>query len=261
MKRNIRILIAVMAALVMGLSGCVANTSAPAVTPAPTAAPAPAETPEAAPQEAVVQEADAQENAATMVFEEKSAYDSAAFDAAAQAVRNEFIQVIQEGIDNFNEDAHPELPWYTAVLTRFPENSYYDAFHDFDGNGVPEMIVAVGDDNNKTPIAVYAFDGQQMRYLCKDHPLGERAYLSRADGLFVVHGSGGAASGELAVYRIAPDGYSTEMVDVIVYEYSDADHVTYTPQMGNISLEEITSRGIAEYSGLDVEPVWNRFYP
>ena len=105
MKRNIRILIAVMAAVVMGLSGCVANSSAPAATPAPAETVSPAATPEAAPQEA-----DTQEDAATLVFEEKSAYDSAAFDAAAQAVRNEFIQVIQEGIDNFNEDAHPELP-------------------------------------------------------------------------------------------------------------------------------------------------------
>ena len=147
------------------------------------------------------------------------------------------------------------------LLTRFQENSYYESFYDFDGNGVPEMLIAVGNDEYKTPIAVYAFDGQQMRYLCKEHPLGERAYLSRADGLFVVHGSGGAASGVLAVYRIADDGYSTEMVDVVDYEYSDADHVTYTPQMGKLSPEEITARGIAESNGLDIEPNWTCFYP
>ena len=281
MKKNRGILVVLLLAMMMGLGACGATAAAPAEAPAPTeeaakpaaetsvteattAEPA-AETPMAAPAEAEAATAEepekAEDRAVVLIVDEEGAYDAAAFDAAAQAVRDEFIRVIQEGIDKFDEAAHPELPWYTAALTRFQENSYYEAFHDFDGNGVPEMLIAVGDDTYRTPIAVYAFDGQQMHYLCKEHPLGERAALSRADGLFVVHGSGGAASGVLAVYRIAGDGYSTETVDVIDYEYSDADHVTYTSEMGNISPDEVVSRGIAEFMGLDVEPNWTRFYP
>jgi hypothetical protein len=188
-------------------------------------------------------------------------YDAAAYESAAQAVKDEFIQVTRDGIDSFDEAAHPELPWYTAVLTRFEGNRYYEGYYDFDGNGVPEMVIAVGDDAYKTPIAVYAFDGKSMHYLCKEHPLGERAFLSRTDGLFVVHGSGGAASGVLAVYRIAEDGWSTEIVDVISYEYSDAEHVTYTPELGNLRADEVVSRGLANSFGLDVELNWSCFYP
>lgn len=192
-----------------------------------------------------------------------AAYDTAAYEAAAQAVREEFIQVIQDGIEAFDEAAHPELPWYTAAVTRFSENSFFDGYADFDGNGIPEMVIAAGSDTSLplTPIAVYAFDGQKMHYLCKEHPLGERAYLSRGDGLFVVHGSGGAASGVLALYRIADDGWSTEIVDVISYEYTDADHVTYTSEYGRISPEELVSRGLADSFGLDVGFDWNCFYP
>lgn len=187
---------------------------------------------------------------------------TAAYDAAAQAVRDEFIRVAQEGIEAFDEAAHPELPWYTAVLTRYPENRYYEGYYDFDGNGVPEMLIALGSGvGEPTPVAVYAFDGQSMRYLCKEHPLGERSFLSRADGLFVVHGSGGAASGILALYRIADDGWSTEIVDVIDYEFSDAEHVTYTSEYGRISPEEVKSRGLADSFDLDVELNWHCFYP
>ncbi len=189
-------------------------------------------------------------------------YDAVAYEAAAQAVRDEYIQVTQDGIDNFDEEAHPEMPWYTAVLTRHAENRYYEWFYDFDGNGVPEMLVAVGNDDYRTTVAVYAFDGESMRYLCREHPLGERSHLSYAGGLFVVHGSGGAASGILAVYRIAEDGWSTDLVDVIDYEYSDAEHVTYTSHSGAISAEEVESLGLADYERFDAEePVWTCFYP
>ena len=190
-------------------------------------------------------------------------YDTAAYEAAAQTVREEFVRVIQDGIDAFDEAAHPELPWYTAALTRFPENKYFDGYADFDGNGIPEMVIGTGRDTSMplTPIAVYAFDGQKMHYLCKEHPLGERAYLSRGDGLFVVHGSGGAASGILVLYRIGEDGWSTEIVDVIDYEYTDADHVTYTSEYGRISPEELVSRGLPDSSGLDVAFEWHCFYP
>lgn len=185
----------------------------------------------------------------------------AAYEAAAQAVRDEFTQLIGTGPDDFDEAAHPELPRYTAALTRFEGNGYYEAFYDFDGNGVPEMLVGVGDESSRTVIAVYAFDGRTMRYLCKEHPLGERAYLGRADGLFVVRGSGGAAQGEYALYRIAPDGWSTEIVDVIDYFYSDEEHVSYTSQMGVVSGEELVSRGLTKAVGLDIEPEWKLFYP
>ena len=192
-----------------------------------------------------------------------SLYDTDAYAAAAQAVRNEYVQVIQAGIDSFDEAAHPEIPWYTAALTRYDDNRYYEGYYDFDGNGVPEMVIAIGSEiyPDLKPLAVYAFDGQSMHYLAKEHPLGERSYLSWSDGLFVVHGSGGASSGILAVFRIADDGWSTESVDLIEYEYSDATHVTFTPEYGRITPEE--AGDLANQAPLETALAidWNCFYP
>lgn len=212
------------------------------------------EAPASAPEEESAAEAAEQEAAAAAAY-------AAAYEAAVQAVRDEFEQIIEEGVEEYDEEAHPELPWYTAVLTRYPENSYYEAFFDFDENGTEEMIVAVGDETGKTAIAVYAFDGQSMRYLCKDHPLGERAYLCREDGLFIVHGSGGAAQGDLTLYRIAEDGWSTELVDVIDYQFEDAEHVSFYAQMGSVYDEELVARYLTDMPGLDLDLEWSCFYP
>ena len=158
--------------LVLCLCACGKTSETPAQ-PAQTsstdaAKPAPASA--AGPEAPEIQEAPAE-------AEPSFVLDTAAYDAAAQAVRDEFIQVTLDGIENFDEEAHPELPWYTAVLTRYDVNSYFDSFYDFDGNGVPEMMVALGNEYvpERTVIAVYAFDGQTMRYLCKDCALGERS--------------------------------------------------------------------------------------
>ena len=221
--------------------------------------------PEADVQEAVIEAEMPADNAAVEAAAEvEEPYDPAAYGAAAQAVRDEYIQVIQAGAEalgDYDENAHPELPWYTAVLLRYAENRYFEGYYDFDGNGIPEMLIATGDDSYMTTLAVYAFDGQSVRYLCKDHPLGERSYLSLVDDLFVVHGSGGAASGILAIYRIAEDGWGTDLIDVIDYQYSDEQHVTYTPQLGNISPDEVVSRGLAKSFGLDIDVDWQCFYP
>ena len=44
--------------------------------------------------------------------------------------------------------------------------------------------------------------------------------------------------GSVALYRIAPDGYSTELIEIMDYEYQDENKVTYTPEIGNISPQE-----------------------
>ena len=177
----------------LSLCACGSTASAAAVEAAPAA-----------------QAAEPADNSAPEAPGEEPAYDPAAYEAAAQAVKDEFIQVILDGLDEFDEDAHPELPWYTAALTRFEENSFYEARHDFDGNGVPELLIGAGFGDYLSPIAVYAFDGRDMHYLCREVPLGERVHLSRADDLFVVRASDGAAAGSLTFYRIAEDGSMVE---------------------------------------------------
>ena len=78
----------------------------------------------------------------------------------------------------------------------------------------PEFIVTnaeySGTDDFCQPVGIYAFNGSEMLYLCPDQALGERASVTYTDDLFFIHGSGGAATGSIIVYRIAPDGCSTE---------------------------------------------------
>ena len=258
-KMNHIIALLLCLALILCLCACGGKT---AETPAPSAQTSEADTAEPGPSSAAGPET-LEEQEAPAETEPSFVLDTAAYDAAAQAVRDEFIQVTLDGIENFDEEAHPELPWYTAVLTRYDVNSYFDGFYDFDGNGVPEMMVALGNEYvpEKTVIAVYAFDGQSMRYLCKECALGERSYLSYKNGLFIVHGSGGAASGILEIYRIAADGWNTEVIDEISYEFTDAEHVTFTSRDGAISPEQVENLGLMESLGLDVEVEWVQFYP
>ena len=86
--------------------------------------------------------------------------------------------------------------------------------------------------------------------------------LAPCGALAAAEGNAGPACGILAVYRIAEDGWSTDLVDVIDYKYSDAEHVTYTSHSGAISAEEVESLGLADYERFDAEePVWTCFYP
>ncbi|MBR6115711.1 MAG: hypothetical protein IKQ10_11155 [Oscillospiraceae bacterium] len=167
------------------------------------------------------------------------AADEAAYQAAVSAVLDEFAALDQAALENYDEAAHPELPWYTAMIANTVRSNLYYAFYDFDGNGVDELVIAAGDDTYRQPEAIYAFDGTKMVYLCKEQPLGERCALTYfRDGLFAVRGSGSAFSGETAIWRIAADGFGTEMVEIMAYEFKDENTVEYTPKLGNMTAEE-----------------------
>ena len=170
-----------------------------------------------------------------------------------QAVLEEYSALDYDALENYDESAHPELPWYTAAIANTVRNDLYYGFYDFDGNDVPELIIAAGDDSWQVPEAVYAFDGTAMRYLCNEHPLGERASLTWNGDLFAVHGSGGAAVGSVALYRIAADGFSTELIEVVDYEFKDADTVVYTPELGNMTAEEFIALDLGNGVAADIE--------
>ena len=158
--------------------------------------------------------------------------------AAAEKVLAEYAALTMDVLENYDETAHPELPWYTAVIANPMRNNLYYGWYDFDGNGTPELVIAAGDEDYRQPMAIYSFDGEKMVYLCKDHPLGERSALTYfSDGMFAVHGSGGAAVGSITLWRIAADGIGTEIIDNVNYEYRDENTVIYTPELGNVSAE------------------------
>ena len=119
----------------------------------------------------------------------KADYDYEAYNAAMQSVLDEYAALDAAALENYDESAHPELPWYTAAIANTVRNDLYYGVYDFDGNDVPELIIAAGDDTAQVPEAVYAFDGAKMVYLFKEHPMGERAYLTWNGELFATHGA------------------------------------------------------------------------
>ncbi len=244
MKKTIAVLLC--AAVCLSLAACGMRQSAPEESAAPVqtsapAAPAPTPAPTGETAEAPQSEPTAETAEAPQPepeAEAAEAFDQAAYDAAAEEILGQFRQLRESGLDNFDEDAHPQLPWYTAVVASFPVSGLYYGYYDFDGNGVKELIVAAGDGAYFQPIGIYAFDGAQMRYLCSQQALGERASLSYGDGLFCIRGSGGAADGAYTLYRIAPDGYSADVLEIVEYHYYDESTVEYTPTLGKMTAEE-----------------------
>ena len=176
-----------------------------------------------------------------------------AYEDAVQAVLDEYAALDAAALENYDEGAHPELPWYTAVIANTERNNLYYGFHDFDGNGVNELIVAAGDDSFQIPEGIYAFDGAEMHYLCKEQPLGERAYLSYNGEYFAVRASGGAAQGSVALYKIAADGFGTDLIEIMDYEYKDENTVVYTPEKGNMTAEEFAAFDLPESFDLPIE--------
>ena len=256
MDKRIRVTVFLLCAALC-LAGCGMRQQTSAAETAPTEAPVsqPAESAVPAPETA----APAQETAAPAPESTAApaGYDRAAYDDAISAILDQYTDLRERGIENFDEAAHPQLPWYSAVVASWAWNGLYYGTYDFDSNGVPELIVAAGTDDFCQPVGIYAFNGSEMLYLCPDQALGERASVTYTDDLFFIHGSGSAATGSIIVYRIAPDGYSTEIVEIMDYEYIDAETAVFTPELGNMTAEELQSHDYLR--GFSVPVEYTRF--
>ena len=248
--------IAILALLLLSACG---RRPAPAASAAPEAAPAETQVPppESAAAEVAVEAAAPEavpEPAAEAAAESEPApaYDTAAYEAALNALLDEYrlVRITEPG--EYREEEHPEIPWYSIVSYLYYQ---YDGLelcygrYDFDGNGVPELVMATRSEEVLSPIGIYAFDGTRFLYLCKEQPLGERASVSvSSDGIFTVSGSGGAASGVALVYRIAADGYGIDILDWYDYEYQADGSVVITPSVGEMDAERF-----------DPESLWQPF--
>ncbi|MBQ9249435.1 MAG: hypothetical protein IJ179_03605 [Oscillospiraceae bacterium] len=173
------------------------------------------------------------------------AYDQAAYDAALKALLDEYRMVRITEPGEFREEEHPEIPWYSIVSYLYYQYDGVDlcyGTYDFDGNGVPELVMLTRSEDYQQPIGIYAFDGSKFVYLCKEQPLGDRTHVSvSGDGTFTVCGSGGASSGVVLVYRIAADGYSIDIQDWYTYEFQSDGSVNITPQVGEMNAEAFDS--------------------
>ena len=246
--------IAVLALLLLSACGgkaAPAESAAPAAAPAESPAPSPAPIATMAPASTAAPEPTAEptpEPTAPPTPEPESVYDRAAFEAALKTLLDEYrlVRITEPG--EFREEEHPEIPWYSIVSYLYYQYDGLDlcyGTYDFDGNGVPELVMLTRSEEAQRPIGIYAFDGSKFVYLCKEMPLGDRTSVSvSGDGTFTVSGSGGAFSGVVLVYRIGADGCSTEILDWYEYEYQADGSVRITPQVGDMSAETFDSNAL-----------------
>ncbi len=237
--KSFSLTLALVLLLTLTLGACGAAPSPP---PAASDAPSPSPSPSMA-AEPIPSQAPAQTPSPESTPEPSPApvYDAAAYEAAREALRKEYRIVCITEPGEFREEEHPEIPHYS--ITNYLYNQYdglqlYWGEYDFDSNGVPELVMAVGEDGLCQPIGIYAFDGSRFHYLCKEQALGERASVSFGEqSCFTVCASGGAASGGVLVYRIGADGYSTEILEWYEYQLQEDGQVEITNHIGAMTPE------------------------
>lgn len=116
--------------------------------------------------------------------------------------------------------------------------------HDYNADGVQELVIAVGDGGRKTVRAMYTFDGSKAVSLFTGDltPAYRVDIFLQPDSTFLVHASGGAMSGGDTICRIADDRSGLKII--AEYEY---DAVKY----GNMDRHSKTGEVIKEedYNG------------
>ena len=116
--------------------------------------------------------------------------------------------------------------------------------HDYNADGVQELVIAVGDGERRTVRAMYTFDGSKAVSLFTGDltPAYRVDIFLQPDSTFLVHASGGAMSGGDTICRIADDRSGLKII--AEYEY---DAVKY----GNMDRHSKTGEVIKEedYNG------------
>lgn len=94
-------------------------------------------------------------------------------------------------------------------------------FRDYNGDGVQELVIALGNDDYRSVWTVYTFDGKNAVELFKDHfGLDYRVTLSvLEDKTFLIRASGGASAGRVTICRINKALNGLEMI--AEYEYDE----------------------------------------
>ena len=140
---------------------------------------------------------------------------------------------------------------------------HQDAFcarHDYNGDGINELVIALGDSTFKQVWAIYGTDGEKAIDLFADDPLTDRNNLYiLPDGIFMVHGSGGATVGSYSLYSLKADGTGLEFIDKYEYDKEANGSMDHIGSTETLTSEEFKARywdpGVpaADYGGLEFE--------
>lgn len=135
------------------------------------------------------------------------------------------------GITTAAADIDPRLN-YDVIHDCFksPDAKLLYGLHDYNKDGIPELVIAMKEAGTTYVRAMYSFDGTiAVPLFTGDMTLVYRRDLYLLpDGSFVFHGSGSAVSGEDIICRIAVGGSGLEIIARYEYdglENGNMDHV------------------------------------
>ena len=144
---------------------------------------------------------------------------------------DKFIKDYESGKVGANENNAPGTTGkadknlnYRLLYEHF-RNPEYDkvfyGFKDYNGDGIQELVLALGDNEYSRVWTAYTFDGKNAVELFRDHfSLDYRITLSvLEDKSFLIRASGGASAGRVTICRINKSRNGLEMI--VEYEYDE----------------------------------------
>ncbi len=129
-----------------------------------------------------------------------------------EMVQNDFYRD-RKDTDSFEES----FGEYIGLEIRLREQDVYYAFHDIDGNGTEELLIAGGEHNGEEPASfpwnydLYGYDGTKPVHIFPEMEFGYRTNYSLYEGVVEVFYSGSAAESGVDFYKIGQDGFSPEL--------------------------------------------------
>lgn len=138
---------------------------------------------------------------------------------------------------DFDERINYEL--FRDLYTNSVPGEVLYGLHDYNADGIQELVIAVGEGEYKTVRAMYTFDGTKAVSLFTGSltPAYRVDVLLLLDGRFIVHGSGGATSGSDTICRIADDASGLEIAAEYTYDASENGNMDHYSPTGEVVTE------------------------
>ncbi len=138
---------------------------------------------------------------------------------------------------DFDERINYEL--FRDLYTNSVPGEVLYGLHDYNADGIQELVIAVGEGEYKTVRAMYTFDGTKAVSLFTGSltPAYRVDVLLLPDGRFIVHGSGGATSGSDTICRIADDASGLEIAAEYTYDASENGNMDHYSPTGEVVAE------------------------
>ena len=132
--------------------------------------------------------------------------------------------------------------------------------HDYNADGVQELVIAVGDGERRTVRAMYTFDGSKAVSLFTGDltPAYRVDIFLQPDSTFLVHASGGAMSGGDTICRIADDRSGLKIIAEYEYDAVKYGNMDRHSKKGEVIKEEDYN---GEYGTMDTPDKGVSFTP